>query len=240
MSRYNAFRRVVTSRRRMTSSAIAMLTPPEKRDPEPPGARSVNPPGEITRVLDDLGRGDDDARERLVRLVYDEVHRLARAALRGETPDRTLQATALINEAYLRLLGGPPVTWENRAHFFASAAEVMRRVVIDAARKRNADKRGGRLTRSPLLDEGATVSSDPASLLAIDEALEQLAAQDPQRAAIVKLRFFSGLSAAEAAAALGLSLRTLEREWRYARAWLLVRLAGETSGGPADGDALEG
>jgi RNA polymerase sigma factor (TIGR02999 family) len=219
-----------------------VLQPSEKPEltPRPTPRAESTAPGEITRVLDDLGRGEDDARGRLLRLVYDEIHRLARAAVRGESPDRTLQATALINEAYLRLFGGAPVHWENRAHFFASAAEVMRRVLIDAARKRKADKRGGGLSRTPLLDDRASITSDPASLLAIDEALQQLAAEDAQRAAIVKLRFFSGLSAEEAAAALGLSLRTLEREWRFARAWLLVRLADQNSGGPPDPIAPDG
>jgi RNA polymerase sigma factor (TIGR02999 family) len=216
-----------------------MLTPPGKLEPQPSASGGDTQPGEITRVLDDLGRGAEDARERLLHLVYDEIHRMARAALRGESPDLTLQATALINEAYLRLLGGPPVQWQNRAHFFASAAEVMRRVLIDSARRRKADKRGGGLNRAPLLDDRASVTSDPAALLAIDEALEQLATQDSQRAEIVKLRFFSGLSAEEAAAALGMSLRTLEREWRFARAWLLVRLADQESGGPAAATALE-
>src|SRR5262245_15396310 len=131
MNRYNAFRRALMGRFRKRSSEIAVLTPPGKHEVPPLDSHLATQPGEITRVLDDLGRGEDDARDRLLRLVYDEIHRMARAALRGEAPDRTLQATALINEAYLRLLGGPPVQWENRAHFFASAAEVMRRVLID-------------------------------------------------------------------------------------------------------------
>jgi len=195
--------------------------------------------GEITRVLDALGRGEANARERLLRLVYNEIHRLAQAQMRGEEPQRTLQATALIHEAYIRLLGGHPAQWENRAHFFASAAEVMRRVLIEAARKRQAEKRGGRLNRVPLLDHGASLASDPALLIALDEVLERLAAEDAQRAAIVKLRFFSGLSAAETAAALGVSLRTVEREWRYAKAWLIVRLSDDESGGQTGPGALE-
>ncbi len=185
----------------------------------------TEPSHDVTQVLDAIAIGDDAARDQLLSLVYDELHRLAAALMRGERPDHTLQPTALLHEAWVRLLGGVSTRWDNRAHFFGSAAEVMRRVLVDHARARLAAKRGAGKPNIVLADEPSARTEDPARLLAVNEALDALAAESPQHAQVVKLRYFAGLSVEETAAALDLSPRTVKRLWRYARAWMFLRLA---------------
>ncbi len=175
---------------------------------------------DITRVLDAANHGDEAAQARLLTLVYDELHDLASRHMRGERPDHTLQPTALVHEAYLRLTGEPEVTWNGRAHFFGAAAEVMRRLLVDHARAHVAAKRGGSHRRLPLEDAFESCTDQPEEVIAIDEALEALAAIDSQRAEIVKLRFFGGLSVEQVAAALSVSTRTVVRQWQFARVWL--------------------
>lgn len=221
------------------SSENTMHDPPEKCASEPAVPSAQLQQGEITRVLDALSRGEADSHDRLLRLVYAELHRLAQSHMRGEAPRHSLEATALIHEAYIRLLGGPCGPWENRAHFFTSASEVMRRILVDQARRRHASKRGGDWARIPLNDLHAREVKDPALVIAVDEALTQLAREDAQLATIVKLRFFSGLSSQEIAAALGLSLRTVEREWRFARARLVVQFSAAISGGILPSNTLD-
>jgi len=163
--------------------------------------------------------------DELLPLVYDELRRLAAAKMASERPDHTLNATALVHEAYMRLAGNQ--RFENRAHFFAAAAEAMRRILIDHARQRLADKRGGASIRLSLID-AHRVTDSPEGLIALNDALENLARRSPARAELVKLRFFAGLSMPEAADALNISLATAERWWTYSRAWLLAEL-GETN-----------
>jgi RNA polymerase sigma factor (TIGR02999 family) len=179
---------------------------------------------DITRVLQEIRSGDRSAADRLLSAVYDELRRLAAQRLKGEPPGQTLQATELVHEAYLRLLGPNSSGWENRAHFFAAAAEAMRRIVVDAARRRGRQKRGGGRQRREL-DE-ADVIELPASVdvLALDEALHRLAQFDRVKAQLVTLRFFGGLSVAEAGEAIGISRATADRYWTFARAWLYNEL----------------
>jgi RNA polymerase sigma factor (TIGR02999 family) len=180
---------------------------------------------EVTRILSAIEQGDPRAAEQLLPLVYDELRRLAAAKLAQEKPGQTLQATALVHEAYLRLVGGErPPPWNSRGHFFAAAAEAMRRILVDAARSKRSQKRGGGHARQPL-DEAHLVAPEPGpDLLGLDEALDRLAARDREAAELVKLRFFAGLTAQAAAAALGVSDRTADRIWGYARAFLLKEL----------------
>jgi RNA polymerase sigma factor (TIGR02999 family) len=181
---------------------------------------------EVTRILSAIEQGDPDAAEQLLPLVYDELRQLAALKLAHEQPGQTLQATALVHEAYLRLVGGERTQdWEGRGHFFAAAAEAMRRILIDRARHKQTRKAGGGCRRldlgaiEPALEEG-----DGDRLVALDEALRQLEAEDPRKAQLVKLRFFAGLTAAQAAAALGVSTSTAEKDWAYARSWLRVAI----------------
>lgn len=183
--------------------------------------------GELTEVLQSVGRGDDSARVRLLSLIYDELHRMAASQMRGERIDHTLQPTALVNEMYLRLLEGGPAEWDNRGHFFASAAEVMRRILVDYARARGAEKRGGRAERVALADSELATDTDPGMLLDIDEALRNFEAVEPEKAQLVKLRFFTGLNLDEIAEMTGISVRTAKRHWRYARAWLYQRISAD-------------
>lgn len=178
----------------------------------------------ITRLLAQVREGDRSAADELLTLVYGELRRLAASKLAGERPGHTLQATALVHEAYLRLLGDEEGHWENRAHFFSAAATAMWRILVDAARRKAQLKRGGGLKRREL-DE-ADLIEWPASVdvLAVDEALGKLAEDDPVKADLVKLRFFTGLSVDEAGRALGISRTTADRYWRFARAWLLSEL----------------
>ncbi|MSR59119.1 MAG: sigma-70 family RNA polymerase sigma factor [Planctomycetaceae bacterium] len=182
---------------------------------------------DVTRILEAICDGDSDAVERLLPLVYDELRRLAAAKLAHEAPGQTLQATALVHEVYLRLVGGVEPRWETRGHFFTAAAEAMRRILIDRARSRKRQKRGGGAKRLAL-DELDLASPPPDDeLLALDEALSKLAVEEPVKAELVKLRFFAGLSVEQAAAALGISRATADRYWSFARAWLFHELAAE-------------
>ena len=176
---------------------------------------------DITRILDAAAAGDRQAADALLPRVYDELRRLAAARLAAEAPGQTLQPTALVHEAYLRLVGpGAGRAWDGRAHFFAAAAEAMRRILIDQARARACDKRGGRLQRLDVDAADLATTATPDQLLAVDEALARLAAADPVAARLVELRYFAGLSVAEAGAAAGVSTATAYRLWNYARAWL--------------------
>lgn len=183
--------------------------------------------GEVTLLLARAGQGDADATTRLLDLVYAELRDLAGGYARGQRAGHTLQPTALVNEAFLKLVHGGPPAWNDRAHFFAVAATAMRQVLTDHARARAAQKRGGaweKVTFSGLEDDAG---SDEIDLLALDDALEKLRAFDPRKHRVVELRFFGGLTVEEVARVLDLSTTTVESEWRAARAWLAVRL-GET------------
>ena len=187
------------------------------------------PSGEVTRLLDQLRGGDQEAVNHLVPLVYDELRRMARAYMRHERPDHTLQATALVGEAYMRLAGGEQSEWQNRAHFFAIAAHTMRRVLMDYARQRGASKRGSGARK---VDLDADLMIAPGALedvIAIDEALERLQAIDPRQSRMIELRFFAGLSVEETAEVMGVSEITVKREWRSAKAWLHRELASAKS-----------
>lgn len=174
----------------------------------------------ITHLLKEWSDGDQRALDELTPLVYEELRQQAARYLRKERPGHSLQATALINEAFLRLIDVKNVQWQNRAHFFGIAANLMRRILVDHARRRDAEKRGGTQMRLTL-DDAFAIAKEPAvDLLAIDEALDRLAAIDEQQARVVELRFFSGLSVEETAAALGVSPKTVKRDWSVARAWL--------------------
>jgi RNA polymerase sigma factor (TIGR02999 family) len=176
---------------------------------------------EITRLLQAWGDGDPAAFDRVMPLVYDELHRIAARYLAGERAAVSYQATALVNELCVRLLGWGGIHWKNRAHFFGVSAQMMRRVLVDIARKRRAERRGGPNPQQVRLDEVDVPVSEPdRDLLAIDDALEALAVEDPRKARVVELRFFGGLSVDEAAEALGISPRTVDKEWAFARAWL--------------------
>jgi RNA polymerase sigma factor (TIGR02999 family) len=176
---------------------------------------------EITRLLQAWGDGDPAAFDQVMPLVYDELHRIAARYLAGERAAVSYQATALVNELCVRLLGWGGIHWKNRAHFFGVSAQMMRRVLVDIARKRRAERRGGPNPQQVRLDDVDVPVSEPdRDLLAIDDALEALAVEDPRKARVVELRFFGGLSVDEAAEALGISPRTVDKEWAFARAWL--------------------
>lgn len=185
---------------------------------------------EITGLLKDWGRGDSAALDRLTPLVYEQLHRIARGCMRNERPGHTLQATALVNEAFLRLVDTRDLNWTDRAHFYAVCARVMRRVLVDAARSRAAGKRGGHAGRAgPAaainLDDLPTPGTEIRSqLCALDEALNTLARIDPRRAQVIELRFFGGLSVEETGQVLQVSPQTVMRDWRLARAWLAREL----------------
>ena len=174
----------------------------------------------ITHLLKEWSDGDERALDRLTPLVYEELRQQAARYLRRERTGHTLQTTALINEAYLRLIDARNVHWQSRAHFFAIAANVMRRVLVDHARRRDAEKRGGAQLRLTLDEKLVVAPTTDVDVLAIDEALNKLSTIDPQQALVVELRFFSGLSVEETAAALGVSPATVKRDWSVARAWL--------------------
>jgi RNA polymerase sigma factor (TIGR02999 family) len=178
---------------------------------------------EVTQILSEF---DDrpNAAEELLPLVYEELHSLARARMREERAAHTLQATALVHEAYLRLVGADGIEWESRAHFFRVAAEAMRRILIDHARKKGAQKRGGGAKGIPLNVASLAEDVDPGQFLALNDALEKLEQEDERAAEIVKLRFFTGLSVADTVRVLGLSERTVMREWKFARARLFQLL----------------
>jgi RNA polymerase sigma factor (TIGR02999 family) len=187
---------------------------------------------DVTPILDALGRGEPQAAGELLPLVYDELRRLAARRLAGEAPGQTLDATALVHEAYLRLVGGDPGRpWQGRAHFFAAAAESMRRILVENARRKRRLRHGGGLARAGVEpDEIAAPEGRPLDeLLAVDAALDRLAAADPAAAELVKLRYFAGFSIARSAEILGVSPRTADRLWTYARAWLRREIAPESS-----------
>ena len=184
--------------------------------------------GDITRFLQLWSEGDETALEKLTPLVYRELYRLAAGYMRGEQPEHTLQATALVNEAYLRLIDWKNAQWKNRGHFLGVAAQVMRRVLVDYARSRRSDKRGGG-ARPVSLDEAPRLAQDRVGLLVdVDEALNRLAAIDPKRAKVVELRYFGGLSVEETAEVLKISPITVIRNWNFAKAWLLRELGATT------------
>ena len=185
----------------------------------------------ITHILSAIEQGDPQAAKQLLPLVYDELRKLAAQKLAREKPGQTLQATALVHEAYLRLVEGerrgssPP--WNSRGHFFAAAAEAMRRILVEKARQRGRLKRGGDRQRLDLDAVELSVQEVPDDLLALDEALTELARKHPQKAELVKLRYFAGLTVSEAAAVLGIGTSTADRYWTYARAWLYRRIVGD-------------
>ena len=176
------------------------------------------PERDITALLRDWSGGDREALERLMPIVYGELKRLASSYLRSERPDHTLQPTALVHEAYLRLQGQRSVVWSNRAHFFGIAARIMRRILVDHARRRRAAKRDAAALRVTLVDDSAADRAP--ELIALDSALTSLERLDPQQARVVELRYFGGLTVEETAEAAGISTATVKREWRTARAWL--------------------
>jgi len=186
--------------------------------------------GSVTQLLFAAGKGDATAANRLWSAVYDELHRLARGQLAREGRGCALDSTSLVHEAYLRLVGSEPVEWENRRHFFGAAARAMRQIRVDDARKRGRVKRGGEHRPSPLNAEPPIFSDDPTEVLAVDEALKTLEQTAPRQAQVVMLRYFAGLSVDETAAAMNISPRTVDAEWRFARAWLHREFSkGDTS-----------
>ena len=188
-------------------------------------------PDEVNRLLVLWRSGDKAALDSLMPLVYGELRRLAHNYIKRERPGHTLQTTALVNEAYLRLVGQRPVDWQNRAHFFGVAAQVMRHLLVDHARSRQFAKRGGG-AHEVALDEAAILSVDKsAELVALDDALEKLAAVDPRKVRIVEMRYFGGLSVEETAEVLGVSAITVKREWLKAKAWLYRELDNTESSG---------
>lgn len=175
---------------------------------------------DVSDLLVDWGQGDQEALNKLIPLVYDELHKLASRYLRRERRDHTLQTTAVVHEAYLKLVNQRDANWENRVHFFAVAAQVMRRILVDYARRHHASKRGGDLYKLSLDEALVTSEEKGADLLALDEALERLAAIDPRQSRVVELRIFAGLTLEETAQALNISPSTVRREWSMAKAWL--------------------
>lgn len=183
------------------------------------------PAHEVTQLLQAWSEGDEQALEELMPLIYEELHRLARRYMAGETPGHTLQTTALVNEAYLRLVDIKYVRWQNRAHFFGVSAQLMRRILVDFARSRHSLKRGGD-AKTMSLEEALIVSPDRgADVVALDDTLKALAAIDPRRSRVVELRFFGGLSVEEAAEVLRVSPETVMHDWKLAKAWLLRELS---------------
>jgi RNA polymerase sigma factor (TIGR02999 family) len=188
---------------------VAMATPASSGDDD------------LTALLRSWSDGDASAFEQLLPIVYDELHRMALRYLAGERSHMSLQPTALVNELCLRLLGWNQVRWQNRGHFFGVSAQMMRRVLVDIARKRRAERRGGAdAVRVPLEDVEIAADDRCGDLVALDEALERLAVEDPRKARVVELRFFGGLSLEETAEAVGISMRTAQNDWTFARAWL--------------------
>jgi RNA polymerase sigma factor (TIGR02999 family) len=186
---------------------------------------------EVTQLLGDWSGGDEGALEKLIPLVQPELHRLAHHYMSRERAGHTLQTTAILNEAYLRLVDNTKPLWQGRTHFVAAAAQLMRRIMVDHARERNSLKRGGGGALKVTLDEAALMTETRSEeLLALDEALERLAVQDPRKSQIVELRYFGGLTVEETAEFLKLSRRTVEREWNMAKAWLYRALSGEETG----------
>jgi RNA polymerase sigma factor (TIGR02999 family) len=184
------------------------------------------PMSEVSRILSQIESGDPSSAEQLLPLVYEELRKLAAAKLAQEKPGQTLQATALVHEAYLRLLGNErDQSWDGRGHFFAAAGEAMRRVLVEQARRRRAVKRGGEVKRDELCESAIAAPHPVEELLVVDEVLDELAEVDPVAANLVKLRFYAGLNTRETAAALGISVRSAHNVWTYARSWLHQRIS---------------
>ncbi len=184
---------------------------------------------EVTRILSAIEQGDPHAVDQLLPLVYDELRRLAAQKMVHEAPGQTLQATALVHEAYLRLVDVETAQqWNGRGHFFAAAAEAMRRILVENARRKRGVKHGGGCRRVALADAVACTPEPADELLALSEALDQLAAEDPKKAELVKLRYFTGMSVQEAADVLGISRATADRYWAYAKVWLYCAISGES------------
>jgi RNA polymerase sigma factor (TIGR02999 family) len=182
---------------------------------------------DVTSILSEIEQGDSQASERLVPLVYDELRRMAAQRLAQEKPGQTLQATALVNEAYLRLVGPAEARrWDSRGHFFAAASEAMRRILVENARRKGREKHGGGRRREFAELDALDAGEPPPDILALHEALEEFALHDPIKAKLVELRFFGGLTLEQAAACLDISLSTADRGWRYARAWLYAAMTG--------------
>ena len=179
---------------------------------------------DVTRILQRVEQGDGKAAEELLPLVYEELRKLAAARMGHESAGQTLQPTALVHEAWLRLTRSPEQNWQNRSHFFRTAAECMRRILIDNARRKQQVRHGGGWQRTPLDEIDLPQEFDPQRLLDVNEALDRLALQDGTKAEVVKLRFFAGMENREIAEVLGVSERTVERAWRFAKAWLLAEL----------------
>lgn len=184
------------------------------------------PRGELTGLLNRMQSGDKEAADRAVALVYEELHRIAAREMRGEHAGRKLQTTALIHEAYMRLVGAGPIQIQDRGHFFAIASKQMRRVLVDAARSENAQKRGGPAMKVPLDEMRIAAGSRDENLLALDEALKELEQIDPRASKVVELRFFGGYTDKEVVEALAVGLSTVRRDWEFARSWLFDRMYG--------------
>ena len=189
-----------------------------------------SPADRVTQLLAAAGAGKARAADELLPLVYDELRVLAGRQLAAEPRGQTLQPTALVHEAYLRLVRGEPAAWENRGHFYSAAARAMRRILIERARKRAAARHGGGRRRVTLSEVASEEATDPLDLLALDEALSRLERRDPRMSEIVMLRYFAGLGVEDTAAALGVSVRTVKRDWAVARAWLFEEMSGGEEG----------
>jgi RNA polymerase sigma factor (TIGR02999 family) len=185
---------------------------------------------DVTRILSAIEQGDPHAAEQLIPLVYDELRKLAAQRLAGEKPGQTLRATALVHEAYLRLVGSGDPGWAGRGHFFAAAAEAMRRILIENARRKAGPKAGGDARRVDLSGVEPAIEGSRVELLALDEALQRLEAKDKRKADLVKLRFFAGLTNDQAAQALGISASTADNDWAYARSWLRLAMSAGDPG----------
>jgi RNA polymerase sigma factor (TIGR02999 family) len=179
---------------------------------------------DVTRILDRVQQGEGKAAEELLPLVYEELRKLAAHRMAHEAPGQTLQATALVHEAWLRLVGSPEQQWNSRNHFYAAAGEAMRRILIEAARRKQRQRRGGGLEREELVESHLVLERPSEEMVAVHEALEKLAQQDPMAADLVKLRYFVGMTLPEAAGALAIAPRTADRLWSYARSWLRLEL----------------
>ncbi len=182
---------------------------------------------DVTRILNAIERGDAKATDELLPLVYEELRILAAQKLSHEPPGQTLQATALVHEAYLRLVGDEPRSWENRGHFFAAAAEAMRRILVERARHRQSARHGGNLQRVALDEAIPAIDGSEQDLLALDEALARLASEDAKLAEVVKLRYFAGLTLSQIAEVMGVTRRTVDRHWALGRAWLYQEIQGK-------------
>lgn len=184
---------------------------------------------EITQILREIRGGNQQGAEQLLSLVYTELKRIAAQKMAGEAPGHTLQPTALVHEAWIKLVGDGDAFFENRAHFFSAAAEAMRRILVDSARRKKATRRGSGAAREELEEYHFVQNDRPEELLAVDEALDLLVKEDPVAANLVKLRYFVGMTMNEAATTMGMSLRNTERTWTYARAWLRRQIGGQLS-----------